>query len=630
MDSYAVWRACVVCFAASLFAATTCAQTTTPDTQLPSVGELPAVCRAAKAQFHPLTPANLKQVKAELSQAVARLDRRLKDAGKNGQDWRKYLLWDQMHHQLSRPEDPDPAVLKSVCEKYTAGHEGLGLIWFVEVRQALRRYLETAAGVDNPKLKAAYEALMDSLADHLQTYAAKPTTEEALMIGRAVGQLEDAHQAPGVIRAIRHHFVHPNLFLEVSAEVLAAGIEGPVRETVPVRDFILGTDIYGTGLLSGQTSVELFADSTRGVFDTVFLATTKSRNVGYHGPVQIYSDGITRIGACKRFWVNAKGLASHPAVSNVVTETAITDICANRGSRLIERIAWKRAGKQKYEAEWIASRHAERRVNRRIDRQGTRLLGRANKAFLQKFRRPLLERKLFPQRLRFNTTSDALHVVTLQADPSQLAAPTAPPQLVEAPDLALRVHESMINNTAASALAGMTLREERFQQVVIDLLGELPERLKTEDQEPWAVSFARGQPISVKFADGGFTVKFRGREYFKGEKRHPGMDVTAVYKIEKTPRGFKAVRQGELQVFPPGFVPGGGKKLSTRQMVIRKLLQRRFGRIFEEELLGEGFVLPGKWAKAGKMKPVELICNGGWLTVTWRRVPSEAAVARSR
>lgn len=631
MKSFRVVLGLVLCCAASLFVAITYARADSPARQLPSIDELPAACRAAKAEFNPLTRADLQEVKAELVQAVTRLDRRLSAAGDNGADWREYLQWDRMQNELQGDGDPDLSVLDAVYKKYTAGHEGLELVWFVEVRMALQRYRAVAHSVDNPKFKPAYEQLLDALATHLQAYAAQPTAEGALVIGRALGQLEDARQAPALVRAIRHHLARPNLFLEVSAEVISAGITGPVDETAPVRDVILGTDIYGTGQTTGRTSVELFPDARYGVVDTVFLGITKTDNVGYHGPVRIYSNGTTRIGARKRLWINATGLASLPAVSKAVTESKITGIRSNRGSRFVERMAWKRAAKQKALAEWIASRHAEQRVNGRIDSQAAEMLGRVNEAFAEKFRQPLLRRRLFPQQLCFSTTDTALHVLSLQADGSQLAAPSPPPQLPEQPDLALRVHQSMVNNLAASALSGMTLRYETYKATVVEVLGELPERMKAEeDQEPWAIDFARRQPISVKFADGKLTVTVRGRGYYKGKDRHPGMNVTAVYKILKTEQGFKGVRQGELQIFPPGFVPGSGKTLSTRQIVIRKLLETRFGQIFKEEMVGEGLELPGKWGKLGKMKPGQLVCKDGWLTVTWKRVPADQDVVRAR
>jgi len=59
-------------------------------------------------------------VRAELIEPVARLDRRLKVAGENGENWRRYLDWDPMQSQLRDVRQPDLAVLDAVYKKYAA------------------------------------------------------------------------------------------------------------------------------------------------------------------------------------------------------------------------------------------------------------------------------------------------------------------------------------------------------------------------------------------------------------------------------------------------------------------------------------------------------------------------------
>ena len=203
-------------------------------------------------------------------------------------------------------------------------------------------------------------------------------------------------------------------------------------------------------------------------------------------------------------------------------------------------------------------------------------------------------------------------------------APSLPPPVVEGAEMSLCVHESMVNNLAADALSGRTVHEEKLQSAAIDMLGRLPERMRgDEDGQPFAILFARRQPISVTFADGGYTIAIRGTKYYKGGEGYPGMNVSATYKIAKSPQGFKAVRQGDIQVFPPNFVPGSGARISGREQVIRKLLEKRFAKVFEPEIVGEGFLLPGKWEAAGKMLPIQFACQDGWLVAAWKRGPAE-------
>ncbi|MGW8257153.1 MAG: hypothetical protein ACWGMZ_06690, partial [Thermoguttaceae bacterium] len=553
-------------------------------------------CQEAKALFRPLTTADYNQRKTELEQALGRLEARLKKDGENGAQWHKFLLLDQLQSELRKAGKGNRKRLTEVYVRFASGYEGLGLVWFVDVQSALRHLLMVGGGVDNPQIKTLYEQNIDKLAEHLRAYDRQPNVEDALSISESVSWLKNAVQAPELVESIERRFSQPNLCVKLSQKFVNAGIGEPVDDSTTVRDCIMRTDIYGSAHTVGQASAELFPDDAHAVVDTLLFASSESQAVGYHGPVCIFSRGTTDFGACKRLWVDEHGVFSHPAVSKAVTQTTITDIQSRSGRRLIERIAWKKACKQKALAEYIAARHAEQRVNDRMDAQAAETLDRVNRNYQQKFCQPLEEHKLFPEQLRFSGDKQDLKVVSLYRGNSCIAAPEAPPPAADG-DLVLQVHESMVNNFALDALGGMTVREEKFQAAIINTFGHLPEKLKgDEDEEPWAITFAQRQPISISFTDDGFQLTLRGARYYKGEAAYPAMDVTVAYKIEKTEHGFKAVRQGDIEVFPPGRKQVGGK-----EQIIRQLLTKRFNKIFEPELLGEGFVLPDKWKKIGKM-----------------------------
>jgi hypothetical protein len=601
-----------------------------------------AACQDAKAQFRAPTKEDLKSAKAELIDALSRLDARLKAAGANGDDWRKFLLWETLQKELQKEGALDQKVLNEVCARYASGNEGLGLVWFVEARSALWRLLKVDEAIDNPKTKITYERMLDNLSNNLKSFAAKPTTENTLGISESIRWLQNLQQAPELVEAVQRRFSQPNLYGEVSAEFVAAGMAEPVDDNTQINDCILGTGISGTGHTVGQTSAELSPDAGLGVIDALLFATTYSTTVGSHGPVCIYSTGTTHIGACKRIWINEYGFFSHPAVSNAVTQTCINDIQANR--QIIENMAWKRVAKQKPLAECIASRHAEQRANKRVDDKAAETLDKAQQDFTNKFRQPLCDHKLFPEKMQFSTDKRALQVVSMQVGSSRLAAPAPPPQpSAPAADLILRVHESMINNFAIDALGGMTVNEENFQKAVNNMFpqaseeakpdedrqnpaeGQKPKRLTLRDkmkrdnnQPPWTITFATRQPVSVSFNDDGFKILIRGARFINGDNSCDDMDITVVYKIEKTDAGFKFVRQGDIQIFPPGRHQLGGKEIA-----IKELLTKRFSKIFEPEILGEGFVFSGKLKKVGEMLPVEAQARDGWLTIAWKRAQAD-------
>jgi len=583
----------------------------------PSIERLPAVIRAAKEHFCPLTDEHLRQARGQLEAAVARLEQHLDPAEEKGREWRVYLLWDQLASELSKDE-PDLGTLDRVYKRLVDDREGLGMAWFLDVRDALARYRNTARNIDNAKLPGAYEQVLDALAAQVEAYSEKPTAKRALAIGYLVDQLEGAGQAPDVIRAVRHHFVKPNLKLVVSAEFVSAGLAGPIDRTGPVRDNILGTEVRGQGRTVGRTVVELVPDERFAVIDMLMEATNRSRNVGYNGPVRVFSDATTSLASRKRIWIDEKGVHSFPAVSDAKTNNRMRGLCAVRGGRLVERFARRRAAQQEPFAEAIAAEHAEQRLNRQIDDEAGETIPRMHRTFIEKFRRPLLDRRLFPRLLRFSTTADSFNVVVLAADDSQLAAPAPPPAPSQEGQIQVSLHESLVHNLADRALAGRTLTHERYVEFWTWLRGSPPQESPEEKNKKWAVSFPELRPVSVEFADGQLSVTIRGRRYYEDGESYPGMDVSVRYAVEPTPQGVHLVRQGEPAIFPPGFQPGGRARLTARQLVIRKLLEKRYQRIFKPKLLGEGIEMRGSWSEVGRLKPVSAAAEKGWLITAWR------------
>lgn len=587
------------------------AEAVTPDAE-----RLVAAASAAGTQFRPLSEGDVLRARTRLAHVVNQLERRLADDGDNGRAWAGYLKLNELQAQF-RLAQIDPDALEPSYRRFNAGHYGLNRSYFTDVREALLQTIQVVRATKTPDLDKAYGKYVSALTEYLGSYVKGPNAEQAVRIGEAIGWLEGLGQAPDLIAAVREELARPNLFVAMSERLVVAGIEEPVDETAPVRDIILGTDIYGTGRSVGNISASLAPNSNHAVFDITYLGVTKTRNTGYNGPVVIFSDGKTGIGARKRLWLNESGLHSHPARANATTHSDICDIQPKRGSRMVERIAWRKATEQKHLAETIASRHAAERAGRQVDDRANAMIKDVNHNFENRFRRPTMERNLFPSKLRFATAEDSLRVTWLQAAPAQLAAPTEPPPAAKGADLAVRIHESMINNATQTSLAGLTMNDDEFRMAVVELLGRLPEKLNPiPGEEPWGISFDRARPVEVRFADGGFHVTIRGRRYFKSGQPQPGMNVSASYKIVHDDSGFRAVRQGEVEVVPPGL--GDDERVGTRYQIIRTLLIRRFAPIFEKEIRFENLALPGKWSSLGAMPMVQLESNDGWLTIAWK------------
>jgi len=578
------------------------------------------MCEAAAEAFVPKTPADVDRSRDELNRVAKCLDERLAMEADRGVSWREYVQLDELISQLDSKDGPDLEVLDNIQTRLSKKHEGLGMVWFVDVRRALNRHQLMVRALNNEKLVPQYKVMLRQLADQLTKYARNPSPEASLQIGAVSGWLNDIKLASDLSLAIRERLSRPNLFLILSDDLVKAAIEEPIRENTIIEDCILGTTVTGTGDTTGKTVVNLVPDADMAVFDIKIFTDTESETVGRNGPAIICSSGVTEVRACKRLWFDENGMDSHPTVAKAESKTTINSVRSASGRRIVEKVARNRVAQRKSQAEAIGAEHAEERVCNRVDREVQKMIDKANDAFITRLKRPLSERNMFAQSLDTRTTEDAFCVQAKLADIGQLAAPSGPPTIADNLDLSMRLHESMVNNLAATAFSGITLTEERFLAAVKKTLGKLPEELKREEgKEPWTIVFARQQPISVLFGNDGISVTIRAREFHRGDSKYPGMYITAKYKIEKTPEDdFKAVLRGDLLIYPQRITPGSAGKLSSREITIRNLLARRFEKIFKNEMVIKPIELQGKFSKVGKLLLSQWTAEHGWLAMGWK------------
>ena len=594
------------------------------DLSAPTLEELPAAARETKDSFVPVSEEDVTEAKAELVAAFNGLHSFLVRSGRDREvSWKKYLLWNDLRTQLAGDNPGDVAVLRRVLAKYTSARPGLELSAMVSTRQALRRYVDVVSFSGDEQAEEHYRQQLDALATALENHNPADGADGVRQIGQTLGWLERAGQADELIRNVRRHLTQPNLFVEASAPMVAAGIRRDVDQIDDVNDNILGTSINGKSKTVGKVDARMVPSATEALIEVQLTAVSNSNNVGYNGPVTIHSRGKTSISGRKRLSISQGGLQAQPATARCSTSTTVTGISSNRPAA--QRVAHDRVARSKGEAEQIASRHAEQRVARRMNDEMGNLVTKANKAFREKFRDPLRRRDQFPRMLRFSTTADQLQIAMLHANEFQLAAPETPPELTSRHDLAVRLHQSFVNNFAESMLGGITLTDEQVAQLAKDLSGEVPEELQiSDDKDPWSITFSRQEPISLVFTDKTVRIAIRGRRFTRQDQTLSKLvDISATYNVEKTETGSRMTRQGDVAVIFPGRED---QQLGAREIAFKTFLRKKFSAMFEAEMTGEGLTLPGAWEKAGKLRLEQMELQNGWVALGWK-MPDKSPAA---
>ena len=77
-----------------------------------------------------------------------------------------------------------------------------------------------------------------------------------------------------MVQGIRRRLSQPNLYVNLTEELIASGAGRSIDETEPVRDVILGTQISGSGRTIGQVLIKLIPSPNSLLLETVLEGVT--------------------------------------------------------------------------------------------------------------------------------------------------------------------------------------------------------------------------------------------------------------------------------------------------------------------------------------------------------------------
>jgi hypothetical protein len=581
--------------------------------------------------FRPVTEGRLATAAARLREALGPLDRLLARSP-SGAAWKSYLDWPALTAQAATGSAADPAVLRRLQKLLDAEENGLEMPQFAAVRRAVTAYAEAAAAKD-PAAQAVYTQRLEKLAAAVATGAATGTADALDPVGPLLARLEESGQAPATVARIRSAVNRPNLFLDVDESLLSTAVNRAVDETAPINDTVLGTRVRGSGRTTGLVLLDFVPSLQQAMVDLKLDATNHSDTRGSQGPVTVRTLGTTTVGARKRILIDDQRVAALPVEAHADTDTRTAGIGVNKrfGQRLIRKIASRKIAEMRPQAEAISAAKARERVRTQFEEQTASAIAQASRDYQAKFRRPLMERGWYPELLHMSTSDSRLSVTARKALADQVGAFSAPPAVDPDAVLAARVHETLVNNAAEITLGGRTITQQFIEEQIKKNNGTLPEALGNDpDQQPWSITFAKRKPVELDAGDDRVKVTVRGSRFTSGEREFPAMDIWAAYRIEPALGGVRLVRDGDVQIYPPGFVPGGGEKLTVQETSLRRILQKRFNKVFKEVVDVEPLKLPGELERAGPLPMEQLVARkDGWVAVGWRkkdRVIHEAAV----
>jgi len=583
----------------------------------------------AGGSFRPVGEASLDAAASNLRSALVPLDALL-GRSKSGADWRKYLDWPALEGQASSGQAADPRVLRDLEKKLGSPEMGLDMPQFVRVRKAVTKYAELADAARGDGAKQFSDRL-DKLSSALLTASASGQAEALAPVAPILERLVESGQAPGVVAAIRGANSRPNIHLEVAEDLLAPAVNRPVDQVQPVDDVVLGTRIRGTGHTTGNVRLDFVPSGEKAVFDIILGATNISHTRGTQGPVTVNSRGVTAIDARRRIFLDEFNVAAAPVEASADTNSTVTGLGINArfGKRLIRRIATKKIAESKAQAESIAEGKARDRIRHQFGEQTEPAVAQMRDQFQQKVRGPLQARGLYPESFHMHTTDRHLRIVARKSLAGQLAAFSSPPAANADNIITAQIHESAVNNILEEKLGGKVVTQDDVTRIAKEQNLKMPDSLGSDpdaEQKTWAITFAKYRPVTVATSESRVKVTVRGDKFVSGERSFPGMDIAAVYAVGQGPKGPVLVREGNVQISPPGF-KSGDRKLTMAETSLRRILQKRFDKVFKDAIEIEPLPLQGELASIGPLPMNQLESRkDGWLVAGWRKGPAGGGV----
>ena len=409
----------------------------------------------------------------------------------------------------------------------------------------------------------------------------------------------------------------PSLLVDVGARLIEEGASETLDRDGPVEDYIMGTQIVGTSQTRAKAKMTLVANPGPALLDLVISGTTVSETVGYNGPVRIYTTSTIPFRARKRLSLDKDGLKTDIWRGKVEFESQLNGISTcSRFDRIVRKVAYKKYEESRGDAEAIARERAEDQLVETLDKEVTPKLLDLHRNWNKRIAE-LKKHGVPTEQLVVRSTTSALEIRGVVPENPKSPAPAAPPKA----DLSVRLNEAFANQIGRS-YAGKTIKGEDLEKDASGMFGPPPasaDPKSKDDDTPWTVTFAGKDPISVVFQGSELMAVLRIEEFTSGDAAYSGMNVTAKYRFVDSPKGINAVRQGKLEIYPPGFI-SGVTKLSGRQQAMRTILEKRFGKVLTEEVKIKDIDL-----KDDKTNPTRLALSAadtrdGWLVIGWRQV----------
>ncbi|MGE5191642.1 MAG: hypothetical protein ACM3U2_04015 [Deltaproteobacteria bacterium] len=523
---------------------------------------------------------------------------------RNGAGWSKYLQVSEVRGAVAG-SDPDKtaatlsAVQKKLAEKGSLAdakaRDFLARPQFAAYEQAIGAYLTAVAAPavpgNNPELRKNLAELVGALEQYEETHASAASAAVRKAFDAVRGTSPDGGDA--FSRALRNNYFNYNVRVVASEGFLNKFVGQSRNEAGPVRDFILGADVYGNQTTHTDVSIDLIPSGRTAQFDLVARGAVASNTQGITDQATVYTSGNHYFTAAKRIFFDGEKFWTQPGrigvSANNTTTGADTNINIPFFRGFADRIAVRRAEGLRGESEAIAASRVQDRVLPQFNSEVDKEFGPNGKTNSQvgTSLNALRELNLYPDAKSWSTTDTELKLASRLMTSTELGGGEPSPALVLGRGATILLHESAMNNAADRLeLAGKTMTEDEVQAKLESNFSKLLDREvkfkrkeKTETTEEDTIRtfvFDKADPIRVAAENGTLTVTLRAGFQQEGKEDIPTQIVTVPVTFSVDAKNV-VIEPGDVSV-AAAEPPESAAKQLTRAGVIKKKITSAFPR----------------------------------------------------
>ncbi|MFW6124665.1 MAG: hypothetical protein ACOC46_00845 [Pirellulales bacterium] len=573
-------------------------------------------------------PASAGADPEQVALCIAKIERLTADSPE-GPVWREYLLLDALRgwaEQRAPGGDQADASDNDADTTAEAVKKALRRLSEEPLTMAQREFLERPPLTTlKAELRREAAAPVDPsrLLVKLERYELSRWTSEAARVAADQRRLAVSSSAERrrLGRELERHYRNANVRITAGKAFLKRLMPEPEPERAPVHDVVRGVPVHGRSTTRTEVDVTMLPDPHRLTLVLAIRGRIDSLTRSNSGPATFWSNSRAWYVAEKPLEIDLHGIHLRPAEVWVSNSLRLRDVRTDFErlpliGPLAEKVARSGHARNRAAANAEIRYKIRRKAKRRIDTEVDARLGELSRRLRQKLLEPMHRLRLDPVMIDAGTTEQRFVMRVRLAGEDQLGSHTPRPRAPSNALVSFQIHESAINN----ALARLELAGETF--TLGELKNHLEDRLERDDllhvppdQYNVAITFARRDPLVVRFQDGKMSVALSIAKLRKGFRSWKDFTVRVFYKPEPDGLSAELRRDGVIQLIGDRLRLGG--QIALRGVFARTFSKRRPVRLTPHRLVGNP-TMEG-------IEVTQLTVDDGWVGVALAEGPAKSS-----